>query len=130
MRTAGRCRQRGGAAVEFALIAPMLSALVLGVIETGHLTSNYQSASVCVRAGARAASLISATTASVQAAINTCLVNAGFSSVTPTISPANPASAASGSKVTVSFALPFTSWFGVFFTSKTMHFSCSMIKEH
>jgi len=126
----GRSREHGGAAIEFGLLAPLLSALVFGIIETGHLTSNYQSASVCVRAGAREASLTNATTVSVQAATNNCLVSAGFSSVTPTISPSNPAGAAAGSKVTVSFNLAYASWFGLLFTSKTMQFSCSMIKEH
>jgi Flp pilus assembly protein TadG len=125
-----RSRQRGAAAIEFALIASMLSVLVLGVIEAGHFTSNYQAASVCVRAGAREASLSYATTASVQAATTNCLTNAGFSSVTPTISPSDPASAAAGSKLTVSFNLAYSSWFGLLFTSKTMHFSCSMMKQH
>jgi Flp pilus assembly protein TadG len=128
--TLRRSRQHGGAAVEFALIAPMLSALVLGVLEAGHFTSNYQAASVCVRAGAREASLTTATATSVQTVTNNCLTDAGFSSVAPTLSPSNPASAASGSKLVVSFNLAYASWFGVYFTSKTMHFSCSMIKEH
>jgi Flp pilus assembly protein TadG len=125
----GRSGQRGAAAIEFALVASILSTLVLGVIEASHLTSSYQAVSVCVRAGGREASLTNSTTASVQAAVNDCLVNAGFASVTPTISPSNPATAAAGSKVTVSFNLAYATWFG-FFTSKTMHFSCSMIKEH
>jgi len=107
----------------------MLSALVIGVIEAGHLTASYQAASVCVRAGARAASRTSATAASVQSATNTCLVAARFPSVTPTISPPDPSGALPGSKVTVSFSLAYSSWFGVF-NSKMMHFSCSMIKEH
>jgi Flp pilus assembly protein TadG len=126
----GRSREHGGAAIEFGLLAPLLSALVFGIIETGHLTSNYQSASVCVRAGAREASLTNATTVSVQAATNNCLVSSGFSSVTPTILPANPAGAATGTKVTVSFNLAYSSWVGLLFAGKTMHFSCSMIKEH
>jgi Flp pilus assembly protein TadG len=124
-----RSSQHGGAALEFALIAPLLSTLVVGVIETGHLTASYQAASVCVRAGARAASRASATAASVQSATNTCLVAAVFPSVTPTISPPDPSSALPGNKVTVSFSLAYSSWFGLF-KSKTMHFSCSMIKEH
>src|SRR5678815_375796 len=125
-----RSSQHGGAAIEFALIAPLLSALVLGVIEGGRFTSRYQAASVCVRAGAREASLTDATTTSVQTATNTCLTDAGFTTVTPTISPTNPATAASGTKVSVSFNLAYVPWFGLQFASKTMHFSCAMIKEH
>jgi Flp pilus assembly protein TadG len=122
--------EHGGAAVEFALIVPMLAVLVLGVMEAGHFTSRYQAASVCVRVGAREASLTAASTSSVQAATNTCLTDAGFSTVTPTLSPSNPASASPGDKMTVSFNLAYSSWFGLQFTPKTMHFSCSMIKEH
>jgi Flp pilus assembly protein TadG len=125
-----RSGQRGAAAIEFALIAPILTVLVLGVLEIGHLTSNYQAASVCVRAGAREASLADGTASSATSATNTCLTNAGFASVTPTISPAEPSGAAAGSRVTVSFSLTYSSWFNVLFTSKTMHFSCSMMKQH
>jgi hypothetical protein len=100
------------------------------VLEAGRLTSNYQAASVCVRAGAREASLADGTASSATAATNTCLTNAGFASVSPTISPTDPSSAASGSRITVSFSLTYSSWFNLIFTSKTMHFSCSMMKQH
>jgi Flp pilus assembly protein TadG len=125
-----RSSEHGGAAIEFALIVPMLSALLLGMMEAGRFTSRYQAASVCVRVGAREASRTAATTSSVQAATNTCLTDADFSAVTPTLSPSNPASAAPGDKMTVSFDLAYSSWFGLQFTSTAMHFSCSMIKEH
>jgi Flp pilus assembly protein TadG len=126
----GRHAQSGAAAIEVALLAPLLTVLMLGIIEAGHFTSTYQAASVCVRAGAREASLNQATAASAQAATSTCLTDAGLPSVTPTMSPANPATALSGTKVTVSFDLPYTAWFRMLFVSKTMHFSCSMMKQH
>ncbi len=125
-----RSPERGAAALEFALVAPLLVLLVLGVTDVARLASSYQAASVCVRAGAREASLIDSTIASVQAATNTCLTSAKFSTVTPTISPSDPATIVSGAKVTVSFTLVYSSWFGLLFANKTMHFSCSMMKQH
>ena len=125
-----RSPEHGGAAIEFALIVPVFTTLVLGVLEAGHFTARYQAASVCVRVGAREASLTAATTSSVQTATNTCLADAGFSTLTPTLSPSNPASASPGDKMTVSLNLAYSSWFGLLFTNRTMHFSSSMIKEH
>lgn len=52
-RADGRSREAGAAAVEFALIVPLLLALIFGVIEFGALMAQKATVASSVRAGAR-----------------------------------------------------------------------------
>ena len=86
---------RGAAAVEFALIAPILFLLVFGIIDFGLLINSQSTASNAAREGARVASLggnTAAVTSSVTPAMST-LINAG--STTTTVTCLNGATACS-----------------------------------
>lgn len=53
----GKTRRRGAAVVEFALIVPVVLALLIGILEAGYLTKVYLSVANATREGARSASL-------------------------------------------------------------------------
>jgi Flp pilus assembly protein TadG len=124
-------RVRGVAAVEFALVVPFLATMILGIIEGGRLTAEYQAIDVCARAGAREAALSTSTAASTVAAATNCLAAAGVSGVAPTLLPADPSTVAVGSQVSVSISVPFSrlSWIGVMFQTQNVTVTCTMCKQ-
>jgi Flp pilus assembly protein TadG len=61
VRLPRRSRQRGGTAVEFALVFPLFFALVAGAIEGGRFVVSRMMLSYAVSVGARAATLANAT---------------------------------------------------------------------
>jgi Flp pilus assembly protein TadG len=76
--------RRGAAAVECAIIAPLLALLVLGAIDVGQFANVYQKVSDASREGARVASRFgTATTALVEAAVMDYLEQ-----TTPNVAPA------------------------------------------
>jgi Flp pilus assembly protein TadG len=76
--------RRGAAAVECAIIAPILALLVLGAIDVGQFANVYQKVSDASREGARIASRFgTASTAQVEAAVMDYLEQA-----TPNVAPA------------------------------------------
>lgn len=77
-----RREERGAAALEFALVAPVLILLVIGIIEMSFLMKDYVSLSSAVRAGARTAS------ASADAGPGTCKTGPGAPPCTPQRAPA------------------------------------------
>ena len=73
-----RCGQRRGAAtVEFALICPLLFAVILGIMEFGRGMMVSEMLTSAARAGCRAATLTGASTSSA-----TTIVNAGLPGIT------------------------------------------------
>lgn len=74
--------ERGASAVEFALIAPVLILLMLGIIEMAFLMKDYVSVSSTVRAGARTAS------AAADAGPGTCEASVNPPPCSPTSVPA------------------------------------------
>ncbi|MBD3913936.1 pilus assembly protein [Nocardioides hwasunensis] len=74
--------ERGAAAVEFALVLPLLLMLLLGTVELGLYMKDYVSMSSSVRGGARAAS------AAADAGPGTCLASANPPPCTPANAPA------------------------------------------
>src|SRR5437660_11704767 len=95
-----RSANRGAAAVEFALVAPVFFILVFGLIEYGRLVMVQQVLTNAAREGCRVAILTTATTTSVTSTVTNYLTSAGISGSTPTVSP-NPATATSGETITV-----------------------------
>lgn len=69
VRLPGRNRQWGGTAVEFALVLPAFLTVIFGAIEGGRFVASKMMLSYAVSVGARAATLSTATTASVQTAV-------------------------------------------------------------
>ena len=100
-------RRNGAAAVEFAVVAPLLFAIVLGLVEFGRAIMVEQTlvASACeacrlaVLAGSTKQDVIDRATASLNAA--------GISSFTITMSPDPPSSASEGTPVTVTIKVSF-----------------------
>ena len=71
-------KQRGAAAVEFALVLPILLAIVLGVIDWGWYFCVREAAINASREGARTATLLGNTTANGVARANTYLASVGM----------------------------------------------------
>jgi len=63
-------REEGVAAVEFALILPVLALLLFGVLEFGRVWSQYQVFQGAAREGARCAAVASTSECDIQTAIN------------------------------------------------------------
>jgi len=106
-------KQRGAAAVEFAVVAPILVLLLFGMIEYGRMVMVQQMVTNATREGARRAVLDGITTADVKQAVQEycasgrITVNDNEVMVSP-----DPALADFGDPITVSLRVPFTrvSW--------------------
>jgi Flp pilus assembly protein TadG len=104
--------EHGQTAVEFALVAPILIALLLGVVQAGIAFHNYLSVTDAARAVARKAILVRFTPLT-QAQINQIADNASpdldpnqlTATVTP--DPTNPTPWAAGSTITVTVTYPY-----------------------
>lgn len=107
-----RIYRRGAAVVEFAIVAPVLLLLVLGMIEYGRLVMVQQVITNATREGARQAVLDGATTASVTTVVNDFLAGSRVSGAVVAVTPNPPSTAAFGDPVTVSVQVPFSqvSW--------------------
>ncbi len=96
-------QRRGAESVELAVTLPILMAVVFTGFEYGWAVLKSIQLDHAAREGARAASLSGATIASVQDRVNTVLQNSGIDAgtVSVSINPNDPGSAASGTSVTV-----------------------------
>ena len=92
-----RCRvgepSRGTAAVEFALVLPLLVTILMGVWDLGRLVAANQVLANAAREGGRQASTGNLTTANVQQTVVNSLTRAGFSTTNLTFSLVNLTSA-------------------------------------
>jgi Flp pilus assembly protein TadG len=128
-----RNRFRGVAAVEFALILPVFSAMVFGLIEVGQLMELDQAVTAAARAGAREAALSGSTEASTiaQALVPLTLVGVSTTGINPVLTPSDPATAAADSSVSVQVTVPLSSFsaIGLFFESLNVSAKCTLQKE-
>jgi Flp pilus assembly protein TadG len=105
-------RERGQTAVEFALVAPILIALLLGVVQAGIAFHNYLSVTDASRALARKAILVRFTPLT-QTQINQIADNASPdldpSQLTATVTPdpTDPTFTTAGSTITVTVTYPY-----------------------
>lgn len=90
--------ERGAAAVEFALVIPVLLLLLLGIMEVSAAFNTQATLSAAAREGARSM-VTSGTVASAQSAVRTAAGSLALTSVS--ISPASCVGAAAGTTVTV-----------------------------
>ena len=105
-----RDRNRTGAAVvEFAIVAPVMIMMTMGMMEVGRLVMVKQLLVNASREGARMAVLPGTSTEEVQALVQQELTNSTISGATITITPSILASAGSGTPVTVSISVPAAS---------------------
>jgi len=110
-------RRSGTAAVEFAIVAPLIVLFVMGVIEFGRAMFLQQVAITTARAACRDGILGSASNSSVQNALNLQLQGIGLTGGTSTIrvsgqSDRDESTAAPGEPIEISVTIPYTanSW--------------------
>ena len=103
--------RRGAAAVEFAMVAPVLLLVIMSTLEFGRGMLVKQVVTNAARVGAREASLPNSTTDSVQSAADTYAASAGIDGVTVTTTPA-PTTAVAGDQISVTVTIGFdeVSW--------------------
>ena len=108
------CGERGAAAVEFALVLPVLIVLVLGIVEFGRAFQVQATLAAAAREGVRIMAIeddVAAARAAARAAsasLDPALTDANIS-----VSPASCAASAGNATVTISYRQPFfTSFFG------------------
>ena len=107
----GACRRnrRGAAAVEFAVVSPVLFLLVFGMIEYGRMVMVQQVITNAAREGARKGVLDASTTSDVTTVVSNYLTSAHITGATTTVSPNPPSTATSGNSVTVTISVPYSS---------------------
>lgn len=104
MSRSTRARQterRGVAAVEMAIVAPVLLTFAFGVMEVTNGIYLQQSLQICAYEGARVALMTDTTAANVEATCNRLLQARGVKGATITVTPANYESAAYGTEIKV-----------------------------
>ncbi|MEO8494509.1 MAG: TadE/TadG family type IV pilus assembly protein [Planctomycetota bacterium] len=106
-------KQRGTAAVEFAVVAPIFVLLLFGMIEYGRMVMVQQMLTNATREGARRAVLDGTTVANVKTTVKDYLSggNITVNDNEITVKP-DPTTATNGNPVTVSLTVPFSrvSW--------------------
>src|SRR5258708_2771796 len=107
-RHLSRC---GAAAVEFAVVAPLLFSVVLAILEFGRGMMVAETLSAAARAGARAASLSGATNASATTIVTSNLTGITGTTVTMTVNGAtkNASQSVSGDTVALAVSVPYSS---------------------
>lgn len=108
--TLNRKRRRSGiAAIEMALLLPLLLTLVFGMIEYGSLFWRGQQVANAARNGARRGIMAGATATDVTGAVDQTMLASGMGATNYTVvlTPANPASLASGAAFTVQVTVPY-----------------------
>lgn len=124
--------RQGAAAVEFAIIAPLLFMLLLAFIELSRGFMVQQVLTNASRVGARQAITVGATQSETSSAVQSYTSSMGLTGSTITITP-NPSTASSGDEVTVTVSIPYASvtWLPVpkYLAGKTLTASSVMRKE-
>jgi Flp pilus assembly protein TadG len=101
------CHRRGAAAVEFAIVAPLLFAIVFGLVEFGRALMVEQALVSAAREACRVAVLAGTTRQDVVDRATASLGAASISNFTITMNPDPPSSATEGTPVTITLAVPF-----------------------
>ncbi len=124
-----RRARRGAAAVEFALVAPIFFALILGTVEVGRLIMVQHILTNASREGARLAVLEGTTLSEVQTALDDYMANSSISGASLTVTPSSLSNAVSGGPITVTVSVPFSqvSWISSPWLLREMTLSASTL---
>lgn len=132
-RKPSRLNRLGAAATEFAVVAPIMILLTMGMIEVGRMVMVKQIMVNASREGARLGVLPGVSNADVVTRVENELANSSISGVTTTVTPANLATAAAGTQVQVTVTIPASqiSWVPnpLFSISKNITASTTMRRE-
>jgi Flp pilus assembly protein TadG len=120
-------RRNGTSAVEMAVVAPLLIALIMGQIESSRLGMVTQLLTTAAREGCRVAVINGNTQANVQARVDAVLDGSGIDVGTVTPTPSGWATVATGTPITVSFDIPYSrvSWLPTPYYLKSAHIRVS-----
>lgn len=114
--------ERGAAAVEFAIVVPVLLLLVVGIAEFGRAYSTAAVLSGAAREGARTMALQNSTSAArtaAQGAATGLTLSSSQIAISPSACPAAGSGTTTLMTVTITYPMPFLS--GVFGSSVTLH---------
>lgn len=105
-------KNRGAAAVEFAVVAPLFFLLLFGMIEFGRCVMVQQMITNASREGARRAVLDGVTTQEVTDIVDDYLSSGAIAGATITVQPSPPSDANFGEPVSVTVQIPYAqvSW--------------------
>lgn len=122
-------RARGAAVVEMAIVAPLLLAIVFGIIEFGWIFMVRQTLTTASREGARVATLQGSTETDILNRINNYMQPAGLTGYAVTITRATEADPTERVHITIPYAQVtlLGSYFGP--TDFNLGATCSMRKE-
>lgn len=123
-------KRKGTSAVEMACVAPVLVALVMGIIESSRLGMVSQLLTTAAREGCRAAVIPGSSQSTVQARVEEVLAGSGVpaGTVTPTCEGGYSwTSAPKGTAITVSMSVPYSkvSWISIPYFLKNATVSAS-----
>jgi Flp pilus assembly protein TadG len=126
----------GAAVVEFALLAPLLMTVFLGMIEMSRVMMIEQILNNAAREGARKGVLAGSATSDVQTAVSNYMTNSAVTLSDPTnqvsVSP-DPSTASAGTSITVTINVTYSSvsWLPIslFMGNRTLSASVVMRKE-
>jgi Flp pilus assembly protein TadG len=110
MRRIDLRKQNGQSMVEFALVAPVLLVLVLGIIQFGIVLNNYMALTDAVRAGSRQAAVGRTAADPIGETVDRVRGAAGHldqSELDVTVTPADPSAWQQGGDVTVEATYPY-----------------------
>ena len=127
-------RRAGASAVEMALVAPVIVAMIMGQIESSRFGMVAQLLTTAAREGCRVAVVPGHTQSDVQARVNAVLNGSGISVGTVTPTPSTWQTDPMGTPITVSLSVPYNqvSWLGIpfFLTNATVSASATMSSEY
>jgi Flp pilus assembly protein TadG len=132
-----RKRSKGATAVEMAIVAPLIVALVMGQLESSRLGMVAQLLTTAAREACRVAVVPGHSQSDVQTRVNTVLSGSGIS--VGTVTPTCPAgytwnTAPQGTAITVSLSVPYSqvSWLGTpfFFKDANVAAAATMSSEN
>lgn len=129
MKRLGRKRRLGSAAVEMAVVTPLLLTMLFGIIEFGYAFTVRQSLVTAAREGARLASMPGTTDAAVEDRVREYLDPLGLASTSIELTRATPDNPTEVVEVSIPYAdvTLFGGYFGP--TNFDLGARCSMRKE-